>query len=110
MPALLPTKGTIGRRLRAARLAADMSQAELGVFLGKMNPNAGAPRISRYERGERDPDPETLECLAEALGVPVAYFYATSDLLAECILLIARLPEAKQKKALALLRKHLGEG
>lgn len=109
MPAALPTKGLIGRRLRAARLAAELSQAELGVFLGLMDSNAGAPRISRYERGERETNADTLEALAKALGVPMAYFYAASDPLAECILFIARLPEAKQKKALGLLREHLGE-
>jgi transcriptional regulator with XRE-family HTH domain len=98
----------LGRRLRAARLAAELTQHQLGAFLGLTESNTAAPRISRYERGLRDPDPETLQALAKALGVPVAYFHATSDVMAECIMLLARLPESKQRKALALLKKHLG--
>ena len=78
-----------GRRLRAARLALDMSQAELGATLGLEDANSAAPRISRYELGQRDPDPETVEVLAKALGVPAAYFHAASDLMAALLVDIA---------------------
>lgn len=40
--------------------------------------------------GEREPDHETLAALSDALGVPPAYFHASSDVLAEVILLVAR--------------------
>ncbi|WP_274512041.1 helix-turn-helix domain-containing protein [Stenotrophomonas forensis] len=82
-----------------------MTQAELGAVLGLEDENSAAPRISRYERGDRMPDEETMEALAEALGLPVAYFHATSDTLAEVILLVSKLPLSKQKEALKRLRE-----
>lgn len=66
---------------------------------------SGATRVSRYETGQHDPDPATSEALAKALGLPVAYFHATSDLIAEVILLVSKLPAAKQKEALRRLRE-----
>lgn len=66
--------------------------------------NTGAPRISRYETGQHDPDPQTAEKLAKALGLPLAYFYATSDTLAEIILLVSTLPEDRQKEAVVALK------
>lgn len=67
--------------------------------------NTGAPRISRYERGLHSPDPKTAEAIAEALGLPLAYFYSVSDPLAEAILLIASMLIDKQKEAVEALRK-----
>jgi len=66
--------------------------------------NTGAPRISRYETGQHDPDPQTAEKLAKALGLPLAYFYATSDTLAEIILMVSTLPEDLQQEALDALK------
>ncbi|MEN5062389.1 helix-turn-helix transcriptional regulator [Luteimonas sp. TWI1416] len=105
MPALLPTASTLGRRLREARQARGMTQAALGAALGVEEENSAAPRISRYERGDRMPDESTMEALAEALGLPVAYFHATSDLLAEIILLMSRLPEEQQRELLERARR-----
>lgn len=67
--------------------------------------NTGAPRISRYERGLHSPDPKTAEAIADALGLPLAYFYSVSDPLAEAILLIASMPIDRQKEAVEALRK-----
>lgn len=108
MPAHTPLALLIGRRLRAAREAMGLSQVALGALLGMDEKNA-SPRLSRYERGDRQPNPETLEALSEALGVPPAYFLATSDPLACCILLIAQQPIEKQEKLLELIRTHLSE-
>lgn len=104
MPAPLPTLTLIGRRLRAARLAKGWTQAHLGELLGLGEPNTAAPRISRYERGMHEPDLTTIEQLAKILGLPTAYFYASSDVLAEAILLIATLTPKKQREALELLK------
>lgn len=109
MPAPMTPTSVFGRRLRAARTALKLSQAELGAMLGLEEANSGAPRISRYELGLRDPDPATAEALAKALGVPVAYFHATSDVLAEVILLVAQLPAAQQKRALKRLKEFVSE-
>lgn len=105
MPAAIPPSRTLGRRLREARQARGMTQAELGAALGLEDENSAAPRISRYERGDRMPDEKTMDALANALGLPVAYFYAASDTLAEVILLVSRLPATKQREALKLLRE-----
>ncbi|WP_313253385.1 helix-turn-helix transcriptional regulator [Stenotrophomonas acidaminiphila] len=107
MPAPLPTVSVFGRRLRAARSAAGLSQVELGALLG-MNEKAASSRLSRYERGEREPDGETLAALSKALGVPPAYFHAGSDVLAEVILLVARLPLERQKAVLDLIKDYTG--
>lgn len=99
------TPATIyGKRLRSARLARGWTQAELAELIGTVDPVSGATRVSRYETGQHDPDPATSEALAKALGLPVAYFHASSDILAEVILLVAKLPVAKQKEALQRLK------
>ena len=84
-----------------------MNQAELGAVLGLEDENSAAPRISRYERGDRMPDEKTMETLAAALDLPVAYFHATSDLMAEAILVLAQLPEDKQTELLQLMKKFI---
>jgi len=94
-----------GKRLRSARLAKSWTQAQLAERIGMVDSVSGATRVSRYETGQHDPDPATSQALAKALGLPVAYFHATSDTLAEVILLVAKLPLSKQKEAL----KHLRE-
>lgn len=94
-----------GKRLRSARLAKGWTQADLAKRIGMVDTVSGATRVSRYETGAHDPDPTTAEALAKALGLPVAYFHATSDLLAEIILVVSQLPASKQKLALEHLRQ-----
>jgi transcriptional regulator with XRE-family HTH domain len=91
-------------------LAAGLRQEDLDRLIGLDDVNTGAPRISRYERGLHAPDPDTAEALAEALALPLAYFHAASDPLAEAILLIAALPHEKQVQALEALKKFTGHG
>lgn len=106
MPSALPAATVFGRRLRNAREANGWTQAELAEYLfGVEDPNTGAPRISRWERGMHKPDVETLEALADLLGLPAAYFLASSDTVAEAIVVISALGPRKQKKALALLKE-----
>ncbi|WP_295558143.1 helix-turn-helix domain-containing protein [uncultured Stenotrophomonas sp.] len=94
-----------GKRLRSARLAKGWTQAQLAERIGMVDSVSGATRVSRYETGQHDPDPATSEALAKALGLPVAYFHATPDLIAEVILLVSQLPVSKQKEALKRLRE-----
>lgn len=94
-----------GKRLRSARVAKGWTQAQLAERIGMVDSVSGATRVSRYETGQHDPDPATSEALAKALGLPVAYFHATSDTLAEVILLVSKLPVSKQKEALRRLRE-----
>lgn len=105
MPSQLPAATAFGRRLRAARLAKDWTQAQLGERLfGVDDPNTAAPRISRYERGMSKPNLKTIEQVAKLLDLPVAYFIATPDAVAEAILVMSKLSPAKQKQALAMLK------
>jgi transcriptional regulator with XRE-family HTH domain len=104
MPAPLPALTTFGKRLREARLAKGWTLAYMGELLEMGESNTAAPRISRYERGLSEPNIEVVEQLAKALGLPEAYFFATSDVLAEAILVIASLPEERQVEAVALLK------
>ncbi|WP_306766562.1 helix-turn-helix transcriptional regulator [Xanthomonas citri pv. anacardii] len=108
MPAPLPPAYTFGLRLREARLARGMNQAALGAVLGLEEQNSAAPRISRYERGDRMPDNESMAKLAEALELPVAYFHAASDIMAEAILVLSQLPPAKQEELLRHMREFAG--
>lgn len=94
-----------GKRLRSARLAMGWTQAELAERIGMVDSVSGATRVSRYETGTHDPDPATAEALAKALGLPLAYFHATSDTLAEIILVVSQLPASRQKEALEHLRQ-----
>ena len=107
MPKPKPPATLFGKRLRGARTAMGWTQAELAKRIGMVDPVSGATRVSRYETGEHDPDPATAQALAKALGVPVAYFHATSETLADVILLVAKLPAPKQKEALARLREWM---
>ena len=59
-----PHLPAIARHLASAREAARLTQAELAEKLGLGSPE----NISRYERGERQPRPETVRRLAQALG------------------------------------------
>lgn len=104
MPAALPPASTFGRRLREARLSKGLTQAALGAVLGLEEENTAAPRISRYERGDRMPDNESMAKLAEALELPVAYFHAVSEPMAEAILVMSQLPLEKQEELLRRMR------
>ncbi len=55
----------LGARIKAARLAAGMTQTQLGA------PEATVSYVSRIESGRRRPDPRVLDALAGRLGVPV---------------------------------------
>ncbi|SMB98015.1 Helix-turn-helix [Thermanaeromonas toyohensis ToBE] len=58
----------LGERLRKAREAKGLTQAQLGALL-----NVSDATINRYEKGQRSPDPEMLVKLAEALNVSTDY-------------------------------------
>lgn len=107
MPKPKPPATVYGKRLRSARMAMGWTQADLAKRIGMVDAVSGATRVSRYETGQHDPDPATAQALAKALGVPVAYFHATSDTLAEIILLVAKLPASKQKEALDRLKRFV---
>ena len=96
-------RGTFARRLRAERLRLGISQRELGRRIG-LSEDVVSNRVTRYESGASEPDFETVRKLAHALGVPVAYLLADTDLLGEIILAAAALSPTEQKRLLASLK------
>jgi transcriptional regulator with XRE-family HTH domain len=56
----------IGQNVRAARVHAELSQAELGALTG-----LAVPHVSRLEKGNHLPSVATLKKVADALNVPI---------------------------------------
>jgi transcriptional regulator with XRE-family HTH domain len=66
--------GEIGRRMRALRLERGLSQTDLGKQLG-----VTFQQIQKYEKGANRVAAGRLQRVAEALGVPITFFYAGSE-------------------------------
>lgn len=62
---------TLGGKIKAIRLFRKMTQEELAASIGSKKTT-----ISRYERGQREPNFDTLRKIADALGV---YYYELFD-------------------------------
>lgn len=75
---------TFTKRFKEARQAKKLTQEKLGLAIG-LDEFVASTRINRYEKGNHQPDFQTLERIAVALDVPPAYFLAEDDL-AEMIL------------------------
>lgn len=88
---------TWGKRLRQARVAADLSQMELGIKAG-IDPSVASTRINRYEVGKHKPDPTVAVALGKVLKVSAAYFYAPEDDLAELIFRLGRASASERKE------------
>lgn len=58
----------IGKRIRAARKQAGLTLQELSDRTGKV---LSASRLSNYEQGLREPDPQSLTLIAKALGTGI---------------------------------------
>jgi transcriptional regulator with XRE-family HTH domain len=68
----------LGARIRAARLAAGLTQPDLAALIGLKHPQS----ISNYERDVSHPDAGRMRLIAEATGKPFSYFFpddASSD-------------------------------
>ena len=93
-------------RLKTARLAAGMSQKQLGIAIG-LDEFVASTRIDRYELGIHEADLGTVSRLATVLRQPCAYFFADSDSLAEMISIFGTYPPCSQRELLAVM-KHWG--
>jgi len=93
-----------GSRLKAARLAAGLSQEQLGIQAGIEEASASA-RMNRYERGTRVPGPELVARFGVVLNLPAAYFYAEADDEAELLAAFHKLPDDGRKRVLAAALK-----
>lgn len=79
----------IPMRLKEARLNAGLSQKQLGIIAG-IDRFSASSRMNQYEKGKHVPDFLILKRIAKVLSVPVAYFYAEDDKLADLLILYAR--------------------
>ncbi|WP_426339947.1 helix-turn-helix domain-containing protein [Pseudoduganella sp. S-14] len=93
-----------GSRLKAARLAAGLSQEQLGIQAGIEEASASA-RMNRYERGTRVPGLEWVERFGVVLNLPMAYFFAEDDDEAELLKAFHLLSDEGRKRLLASARK-----
>ena len=89
-------------RLKQARLAAGLSQKELGVAAG-IDPSVASTRVNRYEVGVHKADYQISVQLARVLEVPVAYLYCDDDELASLIVAWHRAGAALRRQAQRLL-------
>lgn len=96
------TKSPLSKRLKEARLAAKLSQKTLGMAAGIDEFSASA-RMNHYEQARHAPDYSLLKRIASVLKVPVAYFYAESDELAQWIKLYNQIKRAKRVEILKKL-------
>ncbi|RPH29255.1 XRE family transcriptional regulator [Buttiauxella warmboldiae] len=92
------------RRLKQARLASGLSQKRLGIAAG-IDEFVASTRINRYEKGVHEPNAEIMQKLAEVLRVPLAYFYAEDNDLAELMLIFFSL-SGRQREELMDYAKH----
>jgi transcriptional regulator with XRE-family HTH domain len=93
-----------GKRLKAARLEAKLSQEQLGVLAGLEEESASA-RMNRYERGTRVPALELVERIGSVLNLPVTYFYAEDDDTALLVTAFHRMSKIEKDVLLAIALK-----
>lgn len=89
----------IQKRLKEARKAARLFQKNLGIAAG-MDEFSASARMNHYEKGRHSPDYSMLRRIGKVLKLPVAYFYADSDELAQWIKLFAQTGKVQRIKIL----------
>ena len=70
----------------------------------RAGPEPPHARISRYEHGVHAVEPNTAERIAQVLDVPLAYFYANSEEMAELTQIFDHLNAEKQQQLLDYAR------
>lgn len=81
----------IPKRLKAARLRAQLTQERLGVLAGIEEATAYS-RLSHYEHGTHKPTFELVCGFAHVLGVPECYFYNVTAIPCSSIPSLSGLP------------------
>ena len=64
----------VGRRIRVRRLERQMSQTELATQLG-----VTFQQVQKYEKGANRVGAARLQRIAEALDVPISFFFSNAD-------------------------------
>lgn len=104
MPVQIKPTATLSVRLKQARERKGLSQTQLGIAAG-LDRFVASTRINRYERGVHHPDPVMLQRVADALGVPAAYLFASDERLARMILAFDALPTRQQDRIIHELER-----
>lgn len=92
----------LSKRLKEARLLADLSQKQLGIK-ADMDQFSASARMNHYEQGRHTPDFSTLKRIAKVLHLPVAYFYAESDEVATLIAGFSKLSKSDKAAILKMI-------
>jgi transcriptional regulator with XRE-family HTH domain len=75
-----------------------------------MEPDVASPRVNQYERGVHEPRAETVQKLAEALGVPAAFLYTEDEMLAKLLLRWNSLSKAQKRDLVKLAEQPTSVG
>ncbi|NOJ25049.1 helix-turn-helix domain-containing protein [Vibrio coralliilyticus] len=94
----------IPTRLKQARKRAGITQKNLGVMIG-MDENSASGRMNHYEKGRHTPDISTLKKMADALNVPLNYFFCEDEISAELAIAIKNLSNDNKIQLLALIKE-----
>ena len=94
-------------RLRFARKVKKLSQEKLGILAG-IDESSASARMNQYERGKHTPDVLMASQIAKILEVPLSFFYAPTDDLAELNRIFYNLDQAKKDELLSFA-KQLGQ-
>ena len=65
-----PTPRLLAKKLRAIRAHLEIGQAEMARRLGKVAGNPDGAMVSRFERGQREPNLLVIVAYAKAVGIP----------------------------------------
>jgi transcriptional regulator with XRE-family HTH domain len=95
-------KSIFGKRLREARVNFGIPQDKLGVLIG-IDESCSSARISRYEAGVHAPPMTIAKNLANALDVPLTYFYCEDDWLANFLIQYNKLSLSSKKQLQSLI-------
>ncbi|WP_413112707.1 helix-turn-helix domain-containing protein [Thaumasiovibrio sp. DFM-14] len=98
-------KNPIPIRLKEARKRAGITQKNLGVMIG-MDESSASGRMNHYEKGRHTPDISTLKKMADALGVPLNYFFCEDEASAELACLISNMSDEDKKILINQLTKR----
>ena len=96
-----------GSRLKQARLAAKLSQKQLGIQAG-IDQFVASTRINRDELGVHKPDFLTAQNLAKVLGVSAAFLYAPEDDVAALVFRYGQATKAERVAVRKLLDRLPG--
>ena len=98
------SKDLVAKRLKEARLRANLSQKKLGIAAGIDEFSASA-RMNQYETGRHVPDLLTLKQISKVLNVPIAFFYAEEDLLSEFLIIYEYLSKPSRAELVSSAKK-----